>query len=147
MLALLALLILTSGVAAFTPPTPAPVLRCHACAAVHERRPCLDASSRLSLTFRALDRTAGKTACSAHAETHSRRSFLAALPVCAVSLASPLRVGAQAPTDAAEPPAAKDAKEGTIYGQNPKQLMTEGGLTLLGFAGIRMGCTCVRSVS
>ena len=40
MLALLALLILTSGVAAFTPPTPAPVLRCCACAAVHQRRPC-----------------------------------------------------------------------------------------------------------
>merc|ERR1719409_1471173 len=115
MLPLLALLILTSGVAAFTPPAPAPVLR-----------------------------TAGKTACSAHAETPSRRSFLAALPVSAVSLASPLRVGAQAPTDAAEPPAAKDAKEGTIYGQNPKQLMTEGGLTLLGFAVV-LGPTLARA--
>ena len=113
--------------------------------------PCMSAgpaaSIRLSLTFRALDRPAGKTACSAHAETPSRRSFLAALPVSAVSLASPLRVGAQAPTAAAEPPAAKDAKEGTIYGQNPKQLIAEGGLTLFGFAGIRMGGTCVRSVS
>ena len=41
-------------------------------------------------------------------------------------------------------PAEKDEKEGKIYGQDPKQLMKEGGLTLVGFLVV-LGPTLLRA--
>ena len=43
----------------------------------------------------------------------------------------------------AQTPAEKDEKEGKIFGQDPKQLMKEGGLTLVGFLVV-LGPTLLR---
>mmetsp|Transcript_38047 Transcript_38047/g.61350 ORF Transcript_38047/g.61350 Transcript_38047/m.61350 type:complete len:172 (-) Transcript_38047:53-568(-) len=77
----------------------------------------------------------------------SRRTFAASVGAASLSFAlNPSRaIAAEEVAVVEETPAAKDAREGTIYGQDPKTLMSEGALTLGGFAVV-LGPTLLRGL-